>query len=213
MKTIFAVVLLASVASGATQMLDAAEFDIGANALTYEGSPMVAWRITIDNTKGLTDLTDVWFKMNYTGSPNAMPKMSFHIPASPWYGASNVRTEFLIDGVVWGAATVYSPQTQEWGPGFIPEGALPDPSHWGIVPAGCSWDAVMAISGPDVKLFHSPASGDVTIDGVVTTLYDDDPLPQTVPEPSVLFLMSASAYGLLSRRRRAGRARFEHGDS
>ena len=59
----------------------------------------------------------------------------------------------------------------------------------------------MAISGPDVKLFHSPASGDLTIDGVTTTLYDWDPLPQTVPEPASLLLMSIVASYLVSRRR------------
>ena len=61
----------------------------------------------------------------------------------------------------------------------------------------------MAISGPDVKLFHSPASGDLTVDGVTTTLYDWDPLPQSIPEPATLLLLSIPAIALFRRHRRS----------
>lgn len=181
MKTILAILLFPSLVSAA--VLDAAEYDIDSNPLTYQGSPMVAWRATIDNTQGATDLVNVRFTMNYTGTINGVFDLWWDNPANPWLGASNAQWEFLIDGDLWIAGVIYYPPTHEWGPTFRPEGGMPDTVRKDVVPAGCSWDAVMAISGPDVKLFASPASGDLTIDGVTTTLYDWDPLPQTIPEP------------------------------
>jgi hypothetical protein len=198
MKILFALFLLSSTAAAAT--LDAAELDIHGNPLIYDGTPFVAWRCTVDNREGVTDLVDVRFKMNWTGDAVPISDMWWDNPANPWYGAPNVDLDFFIDGVWWHSGVVWWIATQEISPVFTPEGALPDPSTWGVVPVGCSWDAIKGMKGEDVALFQSPASGDLSIDGVVTTLYDYDPLPQTIPEPATLLLLSAGGLAALRRR-------------
>ncbi len=195
MKTIFAILLFPSLVSAA--VLDAAELDRYGDPLEYQGSSMVAWRATIDNTGNVEDITGVRFKMNFTGTVNAMPNVWWTEPINPWFGASNARWEFTVGPITWQAGRVYYPPTMEWGPAFL-NMSTSEVVH-DTVPAGCSWDAVMAFAGPDVKLFQSPASGDLTVDGVTTTLYDDDPLPQSIPEPfSLVILLSV----LLLKRHR-----------
>ena len=196
--TFLTVALLAAPAFGVTQWMDAAELDRSGQPLGFAGV-----RAFIDNRAGHSDLTDVLFKFNWTGQSTMLGGITWIDPRNPWFGASNANYFQVLNGLYYITGTIYYPPTREWGPYFEiwsdPEGMGP---KWGIeetVPAGLVWDACMFVQGPDVRLFHSPASGQTSFDGQTYVLYDDDPMPQTVPGPGVMILLVLGA-AIIRRR-------------
>lgn len=59
---------------------------------------------------------------------------------------------------------------------------------------------LLGIDGSPISVFASPARGVLAADGGQTIVYDDDPMPQTVPEPAALVVLLIGAVGLLARK-------------
>jgi len=195
---------LAMPAFAVTQWMDAAELD-------GEGNPLngfVATRAFIDNRGGTADLASVRFDLNWTGEATAAGALLWANPENPWYGASNALMRQMLGTVQYTVGTVYYPPTDEWGPYWnadpTPENDEDPENDWEVfdsVPAGLAWDACMWVEGEDVHLFMSPAAGETTFNGDTYTLYDSDPMPQTVPEPGVLALLAVGLLAWNLRRR------------
>ena len=196
--TFLVLALLAAPAVGALQWMDAAELDRHGQPLDFAGC-----RGYIDNRQGVADLTNVRYKLDWTGTATGIPSYTWEDPRNPWYGASNHTWLQPLNGLWYLAGDIYYPPSREWAPNFEvwsdPEGLGP---KWWIddtVPAGLVWDRCFFVEG--VTLFHSPASGQASYDGQTYTLYDDDPMPQTVPGPGALVILAIGAVFSLRRRR------------
>lgn len=190
------VILLVAGTIHADVVMDAAELDRFGAKLEH-----VSCRLIVDNSKGLTPMTDVRFKINYTGQMAGTQGYLWSDPANPWYGAKGAQDEWLVGGKKYSQGTVFYPPTKLWGPYFrvdpTPENPDDMENDYGIfdtVPAGICWDRPFKFfswPGSEIKLFHSPAEGVLTADGSDTTLYDSDRTPQTVPEPATMLLLAA----------------------
>jgi len=196
--TFLLVALTAAPALAVTQWMDAAELDA-------EGDPLdgfVATRAVIDNRENLTDLVDVRFQLNWTGTATAFNGLWWSNPDNPWFGAQNALTSQWIDDVRYTQGTTYYSPTQEWGPSFAMWiGDECTSVETGLVPAGLAWDMCFSIAGDDLHLFQSPASAETSFNGETYTLYDSDPMPQTVPGPGTLALLAVGFLGWHLRRR------------
>ena len=198
------VTLLAAPAFAVTQWMDAAELDKYGDPLGFAAS-----RIWIDNGDGVSDLTNVRFKLNWTGTATGLGGLTWDDPENPWYGSQNALPVQIVGGKKYMQGDVYYPPTQEWGPAFYVD---PTPDNdmdpWNdyelfdAVPAGVAWDRCFDIQGDDVHLFQSPASGETSFNGDTYSLYDSDPMPQTIPEPGVLALLLVGCLAWNLRRRR-----------
>ena len=179
--------------------MDAAELDrFGESLIGF-----AATRAFIDNRGGDTDLVDVRFALNWTGTATSIGGHdAWHNPENPWYGASNALMDQWVNGIRYSQGTTYYPPTHEWGPSFamwIGEQCVSlDP---GLIPAGLAWDRCFSIEGDDIQLFHSPASGQTSFDGETYVLYDDDPMPQTVPGPGAAAVLGLGAVCVIRRKR------------
>jgi len=204
MKTLaFLLLALASPALAVTQWIDAAELD-------GEGNPLdgfVATRAFIDNRDGLTDLTDMRFALNWTGTATSLDGHgAWDNPENPWYGARNALPYQVVGGVGYSQGVVYYPPTHEWGPGWNVDPTPDDDTNsddyilLDTVPAGLAWDNCFSVEGEDVHLFQSPATAETSFNGETYTLYDSDPMPQTIPEPACLAVLLAGACFLLRRK-------------
>ncbi|HUX00977.1 MAG TPA: hypothetical protein VMY35_08345, partial [Phycisphaerae bacterium] len=98
------------------------------------------------------------------------------------------------------------PPTHEWGPAWHVDPTPDDDTNaddyilLDMVPAGLAWDNCFSVEGEDVHLFQSPATAETSFNGETYTLYDSDPMPQTIPEPACLAVLLAGACFLLRRK-------------
>lgn len=196
--------VLAAPASGAVVM-DAAELD-------RFGAPLetAAVRPIVDNSAGLTDMTDVRFRIDYTGVLGGIFHYGWSDPANPWLGAPGGADAILHDGKLYRQGNVFYPPTREWAPYFSVDPTPKDAEDWwndyelfDTVPAGIRWDLcvkLLPFGDSEIHVFSSPARGVLAADGGQTIVYDDDPTPQTVPEPAALVVLLIGAVGLLARK-------------
>lgn len=203
--------LLFVATAGADVLMDAAELDRNGAALEF-----ASVRPVVDNAKGLTDMTGVRFRINYTGTLGGIGGYAWDDPANPWYGAPGGRGSQVVGGKRYTQGIVFYPQTDQWGAHFSVDPTPADPTDWennyelsDVVPAGVRWDRpvkLMGWLGSEIKLFHSPAEGVLTADGSDTIFYDDNRLPQTaVPEPATLILLAIGAVLIRPSRRQKSR--------
>lgn len=195
------VALLAAPASGAVVM-DAAELD-------RFGAPLetAAVRPIVDNSAGATDMTDVRFRIDYTGVLGGILHYSWGAVENPWYGAPGGADAILHDGKLYRQGSVFYPPTGEWAPHFSVDPTPKDPEDWwndyelfDTVPAGIRWDLcvkLLGLDGSPIEVFASPARGVLAADGGEAIVYDDDPMPQTVPEPAALVVLIVGAAAML----------------
>ncbi|HUU94271.1 MAG TPA: PEP-CTERM sorting domain-containing protein [Phycisphaerae bacterium] len=224
MKTslILAVIALCSVATGTEITMDAAELSLKGEPLDL---PMVL--AVADNRDGTKDMTGVVFKpvVDSAFTLDFIPDAD-----NPWLVSHPYQWRYEQDDVGWRVGesisatswwplfygllltthSDYEPMPADWHmiPTFGPELA---PLMWdsyynfieypaGVVPAGHTWTRAYQIAGGG-KLFHSPAEGDLDLDGVTYRLIDEDPMPQMAMEPGTVALLALGAAAVAARRK------------
>lgn len=205
--TILFVLLLSAPVLGEVVM-DAAELD-------RFGEPLESAyvRLIVDNSVGTSAMTGVRFRINYAGEFIGISYCPWSDPANPWFGAPGGADTVLRDGTLYCQGRVFYPPTKEWGPCFSVDPTPDDPPDplypddyvlLDTVPAGLRWDVCVKLLGTDgsaISVFASPARGVLAADGGETVVYDDDPMPQTVPGPTGLILLALGGLCVLRRRR------------
>lgn len=193
--------VLAAPASGAL-IMDAAELD-------RFGAPLetAAVRPIVDNSAGVADMTDVRFRIDYTGVLGGIFNYGWEDADNPWLGAPGGADAVLHDGKLYRQGNAFYPQTGEWGPYFSVDPTPKDAADWwndyelfDTVPAGIRWDLcvkLLPFGDSEIHVFSSPARGVLAAGGGETIVYDDDPMPQTVPEPAAVILLVVGVAAML----------------
>ena len=192
-------VMLMALAARADIIMDAAEFD-------RNGIPLVGFaavRVRVDQKDAAKD---VRFKIEHTGDFDGYSRWLSDDPENPYLDAPDSAAVQVVDGAQYISGFGCYPATDELVPVFVVDltPKLDDPWNditlTGEIPAGVVWDVPIKVHG-DVKLFHSPAVGSITIDGVTSALTDDNPIPQSaIPEPTTLALLATGGLVALKRR-------------
>jgi len=214
MTLILSVCILAATAPAAIPSIDAAELDLAGNPLSPDSS-FAGVRLTLDNRTSPAgspaaapgaDIEDVRFRMTWTGTLFGVGAWGLEDPENPWRGADMPGFYQTLDGVRYTIGIGMGPGgwiSPFWVADPTPENDMDPENNWelkGVVPAGLTWDIAWKFFGEDVHLFHSPAQGDLEMDGATLTLYDADRTPQTVPEPATLAMLVVGAVAIVRRR-------------
>lgn len=198
----------ATAAQGADVIMDAADYNKDGNR--FNG--FAAVRPIVDNSRGVTDMTGVRFKIEiHSGTLGGIGGWDYSSPDNPWYGAKDGKDVQIVDGKKYTQGIVYYPPTHDWAPYFDVDPTPDDPDDWELnnyelfdtVPAGVRWDRCVKIigwAGGDIELF-SVAEGQLTADGANTTYFDTDSGPQTIPEPATLGLLVMGGLAVFCRKR------------